>query len=99
MSYRHVFEKMGDVSQLIKDMDRFFNDGNGGSDGGLPSNGNNNSASNVDNGGSLTTSSSPPIVIYILGITSRIFYYLFYIFDGRKQNPSKSKTYLTKVML
>ena len=25
MSYRHVFEKMGDVSQLIKDMDRFFN--------------------------------------------------------------------------
>ena len=40
--------------------DRSFDDGNGGNDGGMPSNDSENSASNGNNGGSLTTTFCPP---------------------------------------
>lgn len=39
--------------------DRSFDDGNGGTDGGTPSNDSENSASNENNGGLLTASSGP----------------------------------------
>ena len=40
--------------------DRAFDDGNGGEEGGTPSNDGENSASNGNNGGSLTSSFCPP---------------------------------------
>lgn len=56
--------------------DRSFDDGNGGGEGGTPSNGGENSAGNGNNSGSLTTSFCPPNYKYRSDAKSLLFLFL-----------------------